>query len=120
MAGDDLCSGSRHFLNRPSVGHAEADPLAALADYYLERPPCPTKYHPAHEPGAHLLDQVRQARAEGVVFVAEKFCEPHAFDYTRVLPALDRAGVPHLLLEMEQTPSLEALRTRLQAFVEIL
>jgi benzoyl-CoA reductase subunit C len=54
-----------------------------------------------------------------VVFVIEKFCEPHAFDYALVLPALDRAGVPHLLLEMEQTPSLEALRTRLQAFVEM-
>jgi benzoyl-CoA reductase subunit C len=55
-----------------------------------------------------------------VVFVLEKFCEPHAFDYALVAPALERAGIPHLLLEMEQTPSLEALRTRLQAFFEIL
>jgi bzd-type benzoyl-CoA reductase N subunit len=117
MAGDDLCSGSRHFCDR--VG-ADGDPLARLADYYIRRPPCPTKYHPAHDPGAYLLDRLRTAGADGVVLVLEKFCEPHAFDYALVRPTLDRAGVPYLLLEMEQTPSLEALRTRLQAFVEML
>jgi benzoyl-CoA reductase subunit C len=117
VAGDDLCSGSRHFHDRVS---SEGDPLAALADYYLRRPPCPTKLQPAHDPGLYLLDQVRQARGQGVVFVLEKFCEPHAFDYARIRAALDGAGMPHLLLEMEQMPSLEALRTRLQAFVEML
>jgi benzoyl-CoA reductase/2-hydroxyglutaryl-CoA dehydratase subunit BcrC/BadD/HgdB len=55
-----------------------------------------------------------------VVFALEKFCEPHAFDYALIRPALDQAAVPNLLLEMEQVPSLEALRTRLQAFVEML
>lgn len=117
VAGDDLCTASRHFHG--SVGSG-GEPIAALADYYLERPPCPTKYHPSHQPAAYLLEQVRKARANGVVFVVEKFCEPHAFDYALIVPALDQAGVPYLMLEMEQTPSLEALRTRLQAFVEML
>jgi len=117
VAGDDLCSGSRHFHDQVCN---EGDPIADLADYYLRRPPCPTKLQPAHDPGRYLLDRVRQVRAQGVVFVLEKFCEPHAFDYALVRSTLDRAGVPHLLLEMEQTPSLEALRTRLQAFVEML
>ena len=117
VAGDDLCSGSRHFYGQVGTG---TDPLAALADYYLERPPCPAKYLPGHDAGQHLLEQVRAVAADGVVFVVEKFCEPHAFDYALALPDLDRAGLPHVMLEMEQTPSLEALRTRLQAFVEML
>jgi benzoyl-CoA reductase subunit C len=117
VSGDDLCSGSRHFHNR--VGD-QGDPVTALADYYLHRPPCPTKYRPTHDPGRYLLEQVVQAQADGIVFAIEKFCEPHAFDYALVRPALDGAGVPYLLLEMEQVPSLEALRTRLQAFVEML
>jgi bzd-type benzoyl-CoA reductase N subunit len=116
VVGDDLCSGSRHFHGQ--VG-ADGDPIAALADYYLERPPCPTKLHPTHDSGRSLLEQVRGTGASGVIFALEKFCEPHAFDYALVQPALDRAGVPHLLLEMEQTPSLEGLRTRLQAFIEM-
>ncbi|MEJ2736725.1 MAG: 2-hydroxyacyl-CoA dehydratase family protein [Anaerolineae bacterium] len=117
VVGDDLCSGSRHFHEQVGV---EGDPVANLADYYLRRPPCPTKFHPTHDPGAYLLEQVTRVRAEGVVFALEKFCEPHAFDYGLIRSALEDVGVPHLMLEMEQTPSLEALRTRLEAFVEML
>ncbi len=117
VVGDDLCSGSRHFFGQ--VG-TEGDPLAALADYHLQRPPCPAKLHPAHDPGRYLLEQAQKTGADGVVLVLEKFCEPHAFDYALVRPALERAGLPFLLLEMEHTPSLEALRTRLQAFIEML
>ncbi len=117
VVGDDLCSGTRHFHDQVS---AEGDLIANLADYYLRRPPCPTKFHPDHDPGRYLLDQIGQVDARGVVFTIEKFCEPHAFDHALVRPTLEQADVPHLLLEMEQIPSLEALRTRLQAFVEML
>jgi bzd-type benzoyl-CoA reductase N subunit len=117
VAGDDLCSGSRHFLDLIGAG---GDPFERLAETYLRRPPCPTKLHPDHNPGRHLLEQASKVRADGILFALEKFCEPHAFDYALVRPALEEAGIPHLLLEMEQTPSLEALRTRLQAFIEIL
>jgi bcr-type benzoyl-CoA reductase subunit C len=117
VGGDDLCSGSRHFLG--TVG-AHGEPLGALADYFLERPPCPAKLHADHDPAGYLVERARHAGADGIVFVIEKFCEPHAFDFAMICPTLDGAGLPYLLLEMEQTPSLEALRTRLQAFVEIL
>jgi bzd-type benzoyl-CoA reductase N subunit len=117
VVGDDLCSGMRHFWGAVGSG---PDPLDALAGYYLRRPPCPTKLHPAHDPGRHLVDQARQVGAGGVLFVLLKFCEPHAFDHALALPALERAGLPYLVLEMEQVPSIEALRTRLQAFLEIL
>jgi bzd-type benzoyl-CoA reductase N subunit len=117
IVGDDLCSGSRHFHDQVDT---EGDPIANLARYYLRRPPCPTKYHPTHDPSRHLMDQVQSARADGIVFVLEKFCEPHAFDYALVRPTLEQIEMPSLLLEMEQVPSLEALRTRLQAFVEMI
>jgi benzoyl-CoA reductase subunit C len=122
VVGDDLCSGSRHFYDQVSAegDPAGADPIDALANYYLRRPPCPTKLHPTHDSDRYLLDQMRQVQAQGVIFVVEKFCEPYAFDYALIRLALDKANVPYLLLEMEQMPSLEALRTRLQAFVEIL
>jgi benzoyl-CoA reductase subunit C len=117
VVGDDLCSASRHFLDKVGI---EGDLIENLANYYLRRPPCPTKFHPDHDPGHWVLDQANRARADGIVFVLEKFCDPHAFDYALVRPHLERAGIPHLLLEMEQIPSLEAMRTRLQAFVEMI
>jgi benzoyl-CoA reductase/2-hydroxyglutaryl-CoA dehydratase subunit BcrC/BadD/HgdB len=117
VVGDDLCSASRHFFDE--VG-TEGDHIQNLANYYLRRPPCPTKYHPGHNPSRWLLDQANSVGADGIVFALQKFCEPHAFDYALVRPQLEEAGMPYLLLEMEQIPSLEALRTRLQAFVEML
>jgi benzoyl-CoA reductase subunit C len=117
VVGDDLCSASRHFLDAVGI---EGDLIENLADYYLRRPPCPTKLHPDHDPGRWVLDQANRARADGIVFALEKFCDPHAFDYALVRPHLEQAGVPYLLLEMEQIPSLEAMRTRLQAFVEMI
>jgi benzoyl-CoA reductase subunit C len=117
ISADNLCSGSRHFDGLVGSG---GDPIARLADHALRRPPCPSKYHPDHDPGIHLLDRVWEARAQGVVWVLAKYCEPYAFDFARVRPVLERAGVPSLLLEMEQVPSLEGLRTRLQAFIEML
>jgi bzd-type benzoyl-CoA reductase N subunit len=117
IVGDDLCTGSRYFA-QPVVGNG--DPIAALADRYLHRLPCPAKYHPNYEPGEHLLRLVNETKADGVVFVLQKFCDPHAFDYAMVKEKLDAAAVPHLCLEMEYTPALEQWRTRLQAFLEII
>lgn len=117
VVGDDLCSGSRHFVACPPTGSGA---IETLADCYLQRPLCPCKLGAAHDTARTLLDQAARVRADGIVFVLAKFCEPHAFDYARILPQIQQAGIPCLMLEMEHTPSLEALRTRLQAFVEML
>jgi len=117
IVGDDLCTGSRYFA-RPV--EADSDPIAALADRYLHRLPCPAKYHPGHQPGEHLLQLVRDTQADGIVFVLLKFCDPFAFDYAMVKEKLDAAGVPYLRLEMEHAPALEQWRTRLQAFLEMI
>jgi len=117
IVGDDLCTGSRYFA--PPV-ETDGDPIAALADRYLRRRPCPAKCHPDHEPGEHLLKLLDETEADGIVFVLLKFCDPHAFDYAMIKEKLDAAAVPHLRLEMEHAPALEQWRTRLQAFLEII
>ena len=117
IAGDDLCTGSRYFA-QPVV--ADGDPIADLADRYLHRLPCPAKYHPDHQPGEHLLKLVNESKADGIVFVLPKFCDPHAFDYAMIKEKLDVAAVPHLRLEMEHAPALGQWRTRLQAFLEMI
>ncbi len=116
IVGDDLCTGSRYFAQPVE---ADGDPIAALADRYLRRLPCPAKYHPDHQPGEHLLKLVNETQADGIVFVLLKFCDPLAFDYAMAKEKLDAASVPHLRLEMEHAPALEQWRTRLQAFLEV-
>ena len=117
IVGDDLCTGSRYFAQPVE---ADGNPIAALADRYLHRLPCPAKYHPDHQPGEHLLKLVNESKADGIVFVLPKFCDPHAFDYAMIKEKLDAAAVPHLRLEMEHAPALGQWRTRLQAFLEMI
>ena len=117
IVGDDLCTGSRYFAQPVE---ASDNPIAALADRYLHRLPCPAKYHPDHQPGEHLLRLVNETQADGVIFVLQKFCDPFAFDYAMVKEKLNAAAVPHLRLEMEHAPAIEQWRTRLQAFLEMI
>ena len=117
IVGDDFCTGSRYFAQ---LVESDGDPIAALADLYLQRLPCPAKYHPDCEPGAHLLKLFGETKADGIVFILPKFCDPFAFDYVRVKEKLDAAAVPHLFLETEHAPALEQWRTRLQAFLEMI
>jgi bcr-type benzoyl-CoA reductase subunit C len=117
IVGDDLCTGSRYFAQPVE---ADGDPIAALADRYLNRLPCPAKYHPDHERGEHLLKLIHETGADGVVFVLPKFCDPHAFDYAIVKEKLDAAAVSYLRLEMEHSPALDQWRTRLQALLEMI
>jgi len=113
----------------------DGDPLAALADRLLglfpvggnERgssppvggTPTPTKYHSQFTRAAHLLSLVQERGAQGVIFARLKFCDPHGFDYVQLAHALDGAGVPHLLIELEQASQAGQLRTRVEAFVEM-
>jgi benzoyl-CoA reductase/2-hydroxyglutaryl-CoA dehydratase subunit BcrC/BadD/HgdB len=126
IAGDLLDLGERYFdadvaEDSPQAhSRADGDPLEALADRLLALVPTPTKYHAQSSRATHLLSLVQERRADGVIFARQKFCEPHGFDYVHMAQALDRAGVPHLLVELEQVSQAGQLRTRVEAFMEML
>ena len=113
VVGDDLCTGSRYFH---TLADETMEPFEALADRYLRRAPCPAKLNTAYPRTERLLSLVRDSGAQGVIFLVPKFCDPHAFDYV----ALSEIQVPHLLIETDVTVSLGQLRTRIQAFIEML
>jgi len=118
VVGDDLCSGSRYFSG---LIDEKADPMTAIAGRYLDRIVCPAKHRGLTDRADHLVRLVREKRAQGVIFFLLKFCDPHAFDYPYLKEALDRAGVPSLLLEVEdRLPADGQLRTRFEAFVEMI
>ena len=115
---DDLLDlGHIHYSE---LAAEEGDPLAALADRYLAQVPVAAKTHPRRRRDDALLNLIHARAADGVLFAPQKFCEPHGFDYVTMKDALDRAGVPHLLLELEQSQVSGQIRTRLQAFIEML
>lgn len=115
---DDLCTGSRYFLGiEPSDGH----PVRSLAKRYLNRIPCPSKHSTEFDRRQYLVDMVKQSKADGVIMLILKFCDPHDFDYPDIAKKLTESEIPHLLIQTEIQPgSIEQVRTRLQAFAEML
>jgi benzoyl-CoA reductase subunit C len=114
---DDLCSGHRYFDNYVD----EADtPEEALARRMWGRVNCPAKHQCIEDRVEHLLRQVQDSGARGVVFFLQSFCEPHLFDVPYLRERLqDELDMPSLVLETElQSFSRGQLRTRLQAFIE--
>ncbi len=115
---DDLCTGARYFDG--SIDE-QAAPIEAIARRYFERAICPTKHIDSNYRGEHLVALAGEKDIDGVIFVVHKFCDPHAFDYPFLRQHLDRAGIPSLLLELEESHrGIGQLRTRLEAFVEML
>ena len=113
---DDFCTGSRYF---EAMLDLKDEPLKAIAQRYFNRIICPAKHRDAIGRGEGILKIAKDKRARGVIFVLLKFCDPHAFDYPYIKELLDRAGIPAMLLEIEdQQASPAQLKTRLEAFIE--
>jgi bcr-type benzoyl-CoA reductase subunit C len=115
---DDLCSGTR-FLRL--MVPEDADPMEELTNRYFTSFMCPTKHQGVHAHGETLLKEVKKSEARGVIFLLYKYCEPHFFDYPDLKQGLESKGIPTLLLEVEDPSySIAQLKTRIQAFVEML
>ena len=115
---DDLCTGSRYF---EGLTGTDGDPVAAIADRYIDRQICPAKHMSNTVRGENIVEMVRRNNARGVVFLLLKFCDPHDFDYPYMKEFLDRENIPSMLLEIEdQLPSEGQLMTRFETFIHML
>lgn len=114
---DDVYVGRRYFTTQ--VNEA-LDPIEALAERFVQDVPCPTKFGQGDRWANYLLNLTKEAKAKGVIISMLKHCEVHAFDYPHLKDRLSEEGIPSLLLEMERSVPLEQVRTRLQAFAELL
>ncbi|MDP2952421.1 MAG: 2-hydroxyacyl-CoA dehydratase family protein, partial [Chloroflexota bacterium] len=117
---DDLCTGTRSFWqDTPQT----PDPLEGLAQRYLEGIPCPRTYKPqkAQDRFRYLLDLARDYAVDGVILYVTRFCDTHEFDAPEIREYLEKEGLPVLHLEEDyQVSALGPLRTRLQAFLEMI
>jgi len=114
---DDLLTGWRWFLEDVPE---DRPPLRALAESYIRRSVYSSVRHDGPRPRtAGLVAKVRQAGAQAVIFMPAKFCEPALFDYPLFRPALEQAGIPHIVIEFEEKMwTFERTRNELETFVE--
>ncbi len=115
---DDLCTGFRYF---EGLTDEHLAPLEAIAARYAGRVVCPAKHAGLTKRAENLVRMAKYCRADGVIFLLLKFCDPHAFDYPYIKDMLEREKIPSMLLEVEeQSQAGGQLETRLETFVQIL
>src|SRR5581483_1505611 len=90
IVGDDFVMGQNWFKTGVP---ADGDPVFALAESYVNRAVYSSVRHDFRAPRWDgLLEKVKDARADAVLFLIAKFCEPAYFDYVPFKQELDRAG----------------------------
>jgi len=116
VVADDLAQESRQFRTSVSKGKNALELLA----YRMADQSCSVLYDDTKNRGTLLKDLVQETHADGVIIVMMKFCDPEEFDYPIYKKELEEAGIPMLYLEIEQKmDSIEQIRTRIQAFTEM-
>ena len=121
VAGDDFCTGSRLFI--PFDNNGSEDIFHKTARWNLSHPPCARTFH-ADKPASiaeDVLSKAKACNAKGVIGHTVKFCDPYLARLPMVRTALQKQGIPFLLLEGDcTTRSIGQQKTRIEAFVEML
>jgi len=117
VVADDLCTTTKYFWQE--VGQNK-DPLDALSRYNTERCLC-SCMHPPERRFDYLWELIEEFGANGVIYFNLKYCHPFLYEAALFREKLAAKDVPTLMLEVDHSLSgLGQLRTRIQAFIEML
>jgi benzoyl-CoA reductase/2-hydroxyglutaryl-CoA dehydratase subunit BcrC/BadD/HgdB len=108
-----------YFYNERLVYSPQDDPFDALANHYLLKNES-ARMVPNVRRVPRVLKLVKDYNIRGVINHVLKFCDPYVADRIRFKTALQAADIPVLELERDYATSLEQLKTRIGAFLEML
>jgi benzoyl-CoA reductase subunit C len=114
---DDYCTGTRYC--QTEVSRSE-DRLGSLARRMVEKVQCPLKDMPERRRLAHLAKRVEDFRVEGVLYTIQRQCDSHGIDYPATESLFREKNIPVLKLELDQSVPAGQLRTRVEAFLEMI
>jgi bzd-type benzoyl-CoA reductase N subunit len=126
VVADDLCPGARESLADVDVTN---DPIAGIAERYLRKIYCGRSYRERtgsyqeyiEERFGHIARSIKDFKVDGVVLYIYKYCDPFGFEVPQMKSYIESTGIPVLYLEDEYSMStIGRLRTRIQAFLELL
>jgi len=132
VAMDDIGTGSRAYF--PDVELTD-DPLDGLAYRYLVALRSPRTFRETvlskakrkdymtdlENRFSYLKEYARQWHVNGVVLISLRYCDSHGYEVPGLRDYLDSIGLPSLYLEHDYSQSaLAPLRTRVQAFLEVI
>ncbi|MFW9824619.1 MAG: 2-hydroxyacyl-CoA dehydratase subunit D [Candidatus Thorarchaeota archaeon] len=114
---DDLCLGTKYFWGDVDEN---GDPIKALAKYHLDKPIYSTKF-PSYERFQIIKELAEKYNVDGIINVAQKFCEPVLYSHPYFSKKFKELGIPYLFIETEYNrESYKQLTTRFEAFKEMI
>ena len=97
------------------------DPVLGMAKRFEELEGCSVLFDPGKQRGKELVELAQNAKADGILWVMTKFCDPEEYDYVPVKRMIDAAGIPLLTVEVDQQMvNYEQARSAVEAFAEML
>ncbi len=126
VVADDLCPGTREYW--PLVDVTD-DPIDGIAERYLRKIKCGRTYREMkgsyqeylEERFGHIGHMIKDFKVDGVVLYIYKYCDPFGFEVPQMKSYVESLGTPVLYLEDEYSmSSIGRLRTRVQAFMELI
>ncbi len=127
VVADSVCVGSRDHFPPTDI---TPDPLDGIADHYLRRLKCPRTYVEWTEGTyddylelrfGHIGSSLRDFKVDAVILYILKYCDPFGFEVPARVKYIESLNIPVLHLEDEYSmASIGRLRTRIQAFLEMI
>ncbi|MFK5954533.1 MAG: 2-hydroxyacyl-CoA dehydratase family protein [Desulfobacterium sp.] len=119
VVGNDIASLRRSYGYSPEPAE---DPATYYLDMFSRRFPCTTLLYTADNRVDTLLSMAEQTKADGMIFIGEKFCEHEYFEFPYMEKRLQEKGVSTLTLEfsVDDADNVDSYLTRVEAFSELL
>ncbi len=121
VVADESCMGGRYLydpvrITETSMNHM----MASIASRYLMPCVCPS-FVPNEDRLYRLLQMVDEFNINGIIYHVLKGCVIYDFELTRVEKIMKEKNIPVLRIETDYSPEdVEQLRTRIEAFIEML
>lgn len=118
IVADDIAHESRQFrVDVKSTGDLVGD----LVNQFLDLYGCSTLIGGEISREELLLNLVNESRADGLIILMTKFCDPEEYDYPLIKRKLDENNIPVLCVEVDkQVKNYEQAETALQTFREMI
>lgn len=117
---EELCTGIKYFENTVDEdSQTLEDQLMSIVDRYMKiNCAC---FTPNEGRVEDIIRLYKDYKADGVIYYTLPFCTTYAIEYRKVKDALDREGIPVIMIETDYgLEDAGQIKTRLEAFFEMI
>ena len=119
MVFEDTCTENRYAYDL--IDEELDNPIDAIAEFHFNKVQCPRMREINSRTRLnYVLKAIKDYKIDGVIYHSLKFCDNFKYDYPIFKEELNKIDIPVLNIETEYGVDLGQLRTRIEAFMELI